>query len=646
MPNEQNIKLGQEAIFSAICGIGGLIIGDVSLQTTTFATVSLGKLADEYKKCAKQFGLESKKKQAKIRTSFLQACSARFSGSAAEKELEYKLQIADEALGNALDNCFLTKAEIIQSAFSVQIDDNGEANANFVAFATDLLMTKLGEAEPNFFEPSLKKSEAYLYARDVVEFGFQEVVRNDDYFRQIEPQLLVSMAGALALIGHKQDKIHDDIGDIKHRLDLLIERNQQGNKQLNRIEKAISKIVKEPIDTSLNFDEFGLPEQIKSNLEKSLQRVGRNRNQPLYSYLDELFLQTERSEQGFKQPGISSAAEAAIFSRILGSDRGRFLDWDPRRLSVFYSGERARSLGELPYTKILSSLRRSKISLEIKEKSFSFSDRTREWVGVSRRGYNSLKVERSVFNDGQAIRMFDVDPDTGILKVQPALYSQQAQSNLIADFKSEAEGINNSRSLRELIALERPYTLPYLGDPRLANTVGISVLVFWNDELDNLRPLVQLRDAKSAAMDNRGVHCTGSRAARWPTAQQKFTIENFFDDEAYAAVKQDYDLNPDEVKLHPVGLLREHARIGKPQFFYFGYIRNNRSLESILEYRLDKQRREEQFLDVSERKYSKMTLDGMRDLIMTDVWEKRETFKLTMELSAMLYFLVEEYGKR
>lgn len=55
--------------------------------------------------------------------------------------------------------------------------------------------------------------------------------------------------------------------------------------------------------------------------------------------------------------------------------------------------------------------------------------------------------------------------------------------------------------------------------------------------------MLQIREPSSAAMANGGIHCTGSRAAIWPTADQEMTAQNFFDDEAYTSIEQDFNLS-------------------------------------------------------------------------------------------------------
>jgi hypothetical protein len=325
---------------------------------------------------------------------------------------------------------------------------------------------------------------------------------------------------------------------------------------------------------------------------------------------------------------------------------GAFVNWDPKDLSKIYPGEDDFRLGELPYSLLASWLDKRSIELNINKEKFKFGRRSAEWKKVSSAGFESLKQELVVYDNRDAIRLFDVTDGGSSLSVQPALYSQQAQTNLIADYviKTLAD-IGQQRSLRQILNSENEFVLPKLNDARLANTLGISVLVLCHDDDGILRPLLQVRDPKTAAMQNSGIHCTGSKAALWPDATQTMAVENFFDDEAYASVERDFDLRKEEgLHLYPVALVREHARLGKPQLFYFGY--TPKSLDTILKFRLERQKEAEIMRDESMRKYRNLDLDAFRKLITTDIWENRGDYKLTHEAYAMLYMMVNVFGVR
>lgn len=338
---------------------------------------------------------------------------------------------------------------------------------------------------------------------------------------------------------------------------------------------------------------------------------------------------------------------AKVFDGLATHDQSDFLNWDTRFLSTFYPGEESRRLGELPYSKLVTWSTTKNIRLDAVAEKFRFGRRSREWKEAADSGYQAIRLDRKIYNDGHAIRLFAADVDDNVIRIQPALYTQQAQSNLIADYAPKARFPADQRSsLRQMMARQYPHILPPLDDMRLANTLGIAVLVLCHDDEGLLRPLVQIRAPTAAAMNNSGIHCTGSKAAAWPSRNQSFTVENFFDDEAYAAVEKDFDLRRDrnEVSLYPVALVREHARMGKPQLFYFGYTK--RSLTEILKFRLETQRERESKLDPSLRKYRSMSTDQFRKLILTDIWEDREKYKITHEAYAMLYILLRDFGSR
>ncbi|MEO0912556.1 MAG: hypothetical protein AAFY59_06140, partial [Pseudomonadota bacterium] len=156
-----------------------------------------------------------------------------------------------------------------------------------------------------------------------------------------------------------------------------------------------------------------------------------------------------------------------------------------------------------------------------------------------------------------------------------------------------------------------------------------------------LRPLVQIRDSDRTAMGNSGLHCTGSTAADWPRDDQTMTAENFFADEALGSIEADFGLDRSNIEgsLHMMGLVREHARLGKPQIFYYGL--TNVPADELIKFRLDKQRQM-----ASSSKYADMTEGQFKDLIMRDIWSEdaHKQYPFTHEAEAMLTVLGREFG--
>jgi hypothetical protein len=356
--------------------------------------------------------------------------------------------------------------------------------------------------------------------------------------------------------------------------------------------------------------------------------------------------------------GTSSFA-SFVHARLLGRDRrdimsgleeldaSAFINWDPKYLSEFYAGEDRDQLGFLPYSKEVIWSEKANVRLNVVEEVFKFRYSDKTWRETARRGFDALSEDRLIYDKGHAIRLFKIDRTTGDVDIQPALYSQQARSNLIPDYTPKPMfDAGGHVSLRQQLRMKYGPILPPLDEPRLANTLGISVIVLCHDEDGVLRPLLQLRAAENAAMNNSGVHCTGSRAALWPRDDQSGSVQSFFDDEAYAAVERDFDLrrSEGEVSLYPAALVREHARMGKPQLFYFGYTK--KPLKDVLRFRLEVQKESEISTSPRIHKYRSMTLDQFRNLILTDIWQDRERYKLTHEAYAMLWLLMDDFGKR
>jgi len=247
----------------------------------------------------------------------------------------------------------------------------------------------------------------------------------------------------------------------------------------------------------------------------------------------------------------SNAAFMAGLTKNQFLQETEFVNWDYGFLRNAYAAENDNRIGSLPYSVLNVWKKEAKIALAVDEDAFKLGRGGNEWQTQSKRGFEHLCAKRTVFDkldpNGDfryAIRMSGFDLQNDEMRVQRAKYTQQARSNLIADYQYKTRiAMTPQRTLRDLLLNKYPGNLPPLSTPQLANTVGVSVIVMFRDPDGHLRPMLQIREPSSAAMANGGIHCTGSRAAIWPTADQEMTAQNFFDDEAYTSIEQDFNLS-------------------------------------------------------------------------------------------------------
>lgn len=214
---------GSEAYIGVACGLAGCMLGDFTFAVGAGAATSLGKFSDHINSNQSKFGLDSKKTRDKIRKAVLAAYNQQYANS--DKELKLHVEVADKALAEALGDCALSRDELVQAANTVRVEKdqhgNVKAEAEFEVIAVDMVMEKLGKAAPNHFAPSKKGSEAYAYAQHVVHWSITEVIRNADYFRQIEAKLEITQAGGLAEIAYEIKRQGEVLDGVDKKVDEL-----------------------------------------------------------------------------------------------------------------------------------------------------------------------------------------------------------------------------------------------------------------------------------------------------------------------------------------------------------------------------------------------------------------------------------------
>ena len=187
-------------------------------------------------------------------------------------------------------------------------------------------------------------------------------------------------------------------------------------------------------------------------------------------------------------------------------------------------------------------------------------------------GFHRLREVGKYRHDSDVIRVSTIalTPDGVRLSVQKARYSDQARSNLILDFA----GQDGAPTLRQALLAESPGRLPRLDDRRLANSLGVTILVFYRDDLGVLTPFLVPRTRKTAVM-NRGLWSdSASGAAEWPRDEISTprTFEAYVMDDLYNELKAEIGLDrADLTKILPLAIGREIMRAGKPQMFFIGF---------------------------------------------------------------------------
>ncbi len=187
-------------------------------------------------------------------------------------------------------------------------------------------------------------------------------------------------------------------------------------------------------------------------------------------------------------------------------------------------------------------------------------------------GLARLKKVGRVRRSSDIIRVEDIafDGTTATLQIKKARYWDQARSNLILDFQPDPA----VPTIRQALLQESPGHLPKLADKRLANTLGVTILVFYLDPQGKLAPFIIPR-SRHTAVHNRGQWSdSASGAAEWPEHPDGLEVnfENYIMDDVYKELKEEIGLEKADLSfVAPLAICRELARAGKPQMFFIGF---------------------------------------------------------------------------
>ncbi|MBY0491905.1 MAG: hypothetical protein K2R93_18840 [Gemmatimonadaceae bacterium] len=194
-----------------------------------------------------------------------------------------------------------------------------------------------------------------------------------------------------------------------------------------------------------------------------------------------------------------------------------FLIYDPRTLLNLY-GEESTMVPGLPYTILWEATEgpTTAVSWDVElDRTLDFAVEwpVGDWHLVASAGYESLLRSRRISDNEDLVRVarLDVGAETVSLVVQRAAYHEQARSNLILDYRNE--GYSRVPTLRQLMAREHGRMLPSLGDRRLANTIGVCLLLLFKEEGEPV-PYLTYR-APNLGVFPSAIHCSAGGAVRW-----------------------------------------------------------------------------------------------------------------------------------
>jgi hypothetical protein len=256
-----------------------------------------------------------------------------------------------------------------------------------------------------------------------------------------------------------------------------------------------------------------------------------------------------------------------------------FLKQDIKEIISLYPEEPIVS-SDLPYVEITNwckdfmEARQPTIDVVLKPGRFELSSwGAGDGDSISNAGFESFRAHKPRTFDGPAVRIdgYRISGRRLLLQVQHATYFTQVRSSLILDYRHRLAN-GSVLSLRDLFRQEYGQQLPPLSDQRLANTLGVSALIFCSSD-DGLTPYLLTRTREVAVNDlGNEWHCTASGVAELrafgsdPSDFIEFSMRKELEEEVGL-------VGEDLTALAPIAFCRELMRGGKPQFFYLGITR-------------------------------------------------------------------------
>lgn len=273
---------------------------------------------------------------------------------------------------------------------------------------------------------------------------------------------------------------------------------------------------------------------------------------------------------------LSNTAEIKLHERPLQAS-DEFLNQHPLSIQGLYDREPLLG-GRLLYVEMVNFadclLQSGQVDIRISLRKGLFSLRAfpdADVEALREQGFNRLREAKKYTHPSDVIRLWHVKTEgtSTIMEIQKAHYEHQAKSNLILDFCP-----NGQTTIRQALGRETPGRLPALDDDRLANTLGVTILVFYRDEQGVFCPFLVPRTRKVAVLNRGQWSDSASGAAEWPKDPENTaaTFEDYILDDLYKELSEEIGLRSSDLSaLYPLALCRDVIREGKPQLFFVGF---------------------------------------------------------------------------
>lgn len=198
--------------------------------------------------------------------------------------------------------------------------------------------------------------------------------------------------------------------------------------------------------------------------------------------------------------------------------------------------------------------------------------------------------EERISEDGSVVRLSKIEmsnkDDSIEFIMQHAKYTDQVKSNLVLDWSDHK--VSNITTLRDYLKVKYGNSLPPLDCNLLANTIGISCILYFKSGRQYIPYLPKRTKFKPnlntdisnktqlAVFDEGGIHVTASGALDFPLAlsdPSKLNFYKLFTEDMLRELYEEVGIMESDIKeIVPLALTRELLRGGKPQIFYAGIL--------------------------------------------------------------------------
>jgi hypothetical protein len=243
----------------------------------------------------------------------------------------------------------------------------------------------------------------------------------------------------------------------------------------------------------------------------------------------------------------------------------KFLTYDAPTLLRWYRDE-TPACGRLPYTELACLLDQpSDLTIEKKTAPFRLASYPPDSLAhLQDCIYEAFTKENRVDSfDSKVVRLESYDARDRSFIIRQCNYSDGLRSNYALDWQGR---------LRSLLAQDYGLKLPPLEEPRLSNSLGLAVIVWYRAQNGASLPYMPYlpKRARNLAVFPGGLfHCTASGEAQWKP--EAATFEQMFTADICRELYEEVGLSRADLDwIVPVALCREFLRGGKPQLFFAG----------------------------------------------------------------------------